>query len=326
LFRLVPGCFGDELKKGGVGLFFYAGHGVQVGGINYLVPIGADILREDEIIDEGVDAGSVLRKMESAGNRLNMVFLDACRNNPYIKSSRSLQKGLGIMEAPKGSLIVYSTAPGRTAADGDGMNGIFTKHLLRYITIPNLEIQQMLRRVRADVIEETNDLQIPWEHSSLTGDFYFRGKNMDVASLTPMPLPNFDANSRKLGLFRDEVDQPPNTIALELSNPADGFIEINKKIYYFTDRPNVYLTKGRHPFKLKIPGYKKTIYGVFEVLLVNDETSSATFGIEESIKIFGDEQISAVMKGRPVRFSLAYQGAKGKSVPVRYILSLRKVQ
>jgi len=318
--------FGDRLKKGGVGLFFYAGHGMQTEGRNYLIPIGADIQREDEIIDEAVDAGYVLRKMESAGNRLNIVFLDACRNNPFARSFRSLQSGLAQMDAPKGSLIVYATAPGTTAADGEGINGIFTKHLLRYITTPNLEIGQMLRKVRADVIEETNEAQVPWDSSSLTGDFYFRGQNMAVASLTPMPLPNIDVTLPKLGLFRDEVDQPPDTIAIELSNPVEGFIEINKKIYYFQDRPTVYLTKGRHPFKLRVPEFKKTIYGVFEVLLVNDETSAATFGVEDSIKIFGDEQIAAAMKGRPVRFSLAYQGEKGKSVPVRYILSLRKVK
>ena len=89
---------------------------------------------------------------------------------------------------------------------------------------------------------------------------------------------------------------------------------------------SVFLTKGRHPFKLRIPGFKKTLYGVFEVLLVNDETSAATFGAGESIQIFRDDQIKAAMKGRPVRFSLAYEGEKGKSVPVRYVLSLRKVK
>ncbi|NQU63686.1 MAG: caspase family protein [SAR324 cluster bacterium] len=106
--------FGDKLKKGGVGLFYYAGHGMQVKGVNYLIPVGSDLKAEDEVQDESIDAGSVLRKMDSAGNALNIVILDACRDNPFARSFRSTQKGLAQMDAPKGSLIVYATAPGST--------------------------------------------------------------------------------------------------------------------------------------------------------------------------------------------------------------------
>ena len=165
--------FGKDLKQGGVGLFYYAGHGMQVNGKNYLIPIGADIQSEDEVQVESIDAGSVLRKMEVAANTMNMVFLDACRNNPFARSFRSTNKGLAQMDAPSGSLIVYATAPGSVAADGDGRNGIFTQNLLSYLDTPDLEVGQMLRKVRVSVRKETDGKQTPWESSSLEGNFYF---------------------------------------------------------------------------------------------------------------------------------------------------------
>ena len=176
--RKVIRTFGESLKKGGVGLFFFAGHGMQVNGKNYLIPVDADIQAEDEVQDYAVDAGMVLRKMQSAGNPLNLVFLDACRDNPFARSFRSGKKGLAQMDAPKGSLIVYATAPGSVAADGNGRNGIFTKNLMNHMERPNLEIGMMLRDVRIDVLKDTNDKQIPWDSSSLVGKFFFlRGSN-----------------------------------------------------------------------------------------------------------------------------------------------------
>ncbi|MBU2646144.1 caspase family protein, partial [bacterium] len=168
------GKFGRQLKQGGVGLFFFAGHGMQIKGKNYLIPVDADIHAEDEVQDYAVDAGMVLRKMQSAGNPLNMVFLDACRDNPFARSFRSSQKGLAQMDAPKGSLIVYATAPGSVAADGAGNNGVFTKNLMNHMKRPGVEIGMMLRDVRKDVLKETQDKQIPWESISLTGTFFFK--------------------------------------------------------------------------------------------------------------------------------------------------------
>ena len=168
--------FGKQLRDGGVGLFYFAGHGMQVNGRNYLIPIDARIESESDIKYEAVDAGRVLGKMEDAGNQLNIVILDACRNNPFARSFRMEQKGLARMDAPTGSLIAYSTAPGEVAADGTEKNGIFTKHLIRHMKTPNLPIEQVLKRVRIDVANETNERQIPWESSSLMGDFYFKAE------------------------------------------------------------------------------------------------------------------------------------------------------
>jgi formylglycine-generating enzyme required for sulfatase activity len=169
--------FGKGIRDEGVGLFFYAGHGMQVNGTNYLIPVGADIGMEVEIEYESVDANRVLSMMEAAGNDLNMVFLDACRNNPFARSFRSSNKGLATMDAPSGSLLAFATAPGSVAADGDGRNGLFTSHLLKYMQEPGLELTQMMKKVRKQVINESEEKQTPWDVSSLTGDFYFTGGN-----------------------------------------------------------------------------------------------------------------------------------------------------
>jgi len=168
--------FGNLLRNGGVGIFYFAGHGIQVGGRNYLIPIDARIETESDVKYEAVDAGRVLGKMEDAGNRLNIVILDACRNNPFARAFRSTQTGLARMDAPAGSLIAYATAPGEVAADGSGRNGLFTKYIIKYMMSPDLPIEQMLKRVRIDVSSETQGKQIPWESSSLMGDFYFNSK------------------------------------------------------------------------------------------------------------------------------------------------------
>jgi len=168
--------FGKKLRLGGVGLFYFAGHGLQVKGQNFLIPTGANIESEADVEYEAVDAGRVLAQMEEAENDLNIIILDACRDNPFTRSFRSGDRGLAKMDAPKGSLVAYATAPGSVAADGDGRNGIYTKYLLKYISNPNLKVEEVLKQVRIGVINETDEKQIPWESSSLTGEFYFAFK------------------------------------------------------------------------------------------------------------------------------------------------------
>lgn len=159
---------------GGVGLFFYAGHGVQVEGNNYLLPVGVDIQRAFEVPDEALEMNAVLRAMEHAGNDMNVVILDACRNNPFARSFRSAEQGLARMEGPTGSLIAYSTAPGSVAADGDGGNSPYTSRLLEAMDTPGLSLEQVFKQVREGVVAATDGSQVPWEHSSLLGEFYFR--------------------------------------------------------------------------------------------------------------------------------------------------------
>jgi hypothetical protein len=165
--------FGHMLETGGTGLFYYAGHGMQVEGRNYLIPVDAVIESESDVRFEALDVGRVLGKMEDAGNGLNIVILDACRDNPFARGFRSTRSGLARMDAPRGTLIAYATAPGSVAADGDGRNGIYTRNLLSYIATPGMPVEQVFKNVRIGVIRDTNQKQVPWETSSLTGDFYF---------------------------------------------------------------------------------------------------------------------------------------------------------
>ena len=166
--------FGDDIAKGGIGLFFFAGHGMQIRGRNFLIPVGSDIEREDEVEDQAVDARLVLEKMASAKNPLNIVILDACRNNPFVSSFRSSIVGLAAMDAPAGTLVAFSTAPGQVAADGTGDNGLFTKHLVSYMREPGLKVEDVFKRVRSAVRQESGGRQTPWENTSLEADFYFK--------------------------------------------------------------------------------------------------------------------------------------------------------
>ena len=166
-------AFGNDLAKGGVGLFYYAGHGMQVDGVNYLIPVGTDIQSEDEVRFKSVEANQILQKMETAVNRTNIVILDACRDNPFARSFRSGSRGLSVVDAPSGSLVIYATAPESTAADGKGRNGIFTGAFLKHMRTPGQDIEVMLRDVRRDVERETASKQTPWSSSSLTEPFYF---------------------------------------------------------------------------------------------------------------------------------------------------------
>jgi uncharacterized caspase-like protein len=180
--------FGSKLRdRQGAGVFYFAGHGMQIDGRNYLIPIGTDIQAEDEVAYQSIDVGQVLDKMESAGSQPNLVILDACRNNPFARSFRSARQGLAQMDSPSGTLIAFATAPGNVAADGDGEHGIYTQHLLEHMETPGLDVGQMFRRVRADVMRATGDKQVPWESSSLVGDFYFKPPNAAAAARPAQP-------------------------------------------------------------------------------------------------------------------------------------------
>ncbi len=165
--------FSRRLRKADVGLFYYAGHGIQVKGRNYLVPVDAILETESDVEFEALDLGRVLGKMDDAGCPLNIVILDACRDNPFSRSFRSAGKGLAMVDAPRGTLLAFATAPGSVAADGNGRNGIYTRNLLANMNQPGLSIEEVFKRVRIGVVEETNGRQTPWESSSLMGDFYF---------------------------------------------------------------------------------------------------------------------------------------------------------
>ena len=171
-------AFGEKIQSdtGGTALFYYAGHGVQAGGVNYLVPIGENIRRQADLQFEAVDMKLVLSQFENAPDSTNLVILDACRNNPF-SSSRSAAVGLATVGAPQGTLVAYATAPDSVASDGSGPNGVYTYALLQYMPEPELPVERVFKRVRLAVIGATAGAQVPWEVTSLTSEFYFaRGK------------------------------------------------------------------------------------------------------------------------------------------------------
>lgn len=168
--------FGIELKNSyAVGLFYFAGHGIQVNGLNYLVPVEANLMAERFVEYDCLRADRVLGHMEQCETEVNIVILDACRNNPFERSwGRGLTgRGLAMMDAPRGSFIAYATAPGQTASDGEGENGLYTEFLSREIGAKNLPVTQLFQRIRKGVMDKSNKQQVPWEATSLTSDFYF---------------------------------------------------------------------------------------------------------------------------------------------------------
>ena len=164
----------------GVAVFFYAGHGVQIDGRNYLLPVDLNLRDEDEIKDEAVDIDELfVSRLERARAQVRLVILDACRDNPFgpkTRSLRSVSSGLAEMGA-RGTLIAYSSAPGATAEDGPaGTNSVFTRHLVKEMLTEGIEVEQMFKNVRVKVLRDTNQRQVPWLNTSLTVNFSFNPK------------------------------------------------------------------------------------------------------------------------------------------------------
>lgn len=175
--------FRARLQPGAVALFFYAGHGLQVKGVNYLPAVDAEIDSEDDIPHQSLDVNKIFDVMADARTRLNLVFLDACRNNPYVRSTRSTDGGLAKVPVPSGTLISFATRPGSVAQDGDGTNGLYTKNLIAAMDVPNLPVEQMIKRVVTGVKQHSRGAQEPWIEGSIEGDFYFRGGAQEEANV-----------------------------------------------------------------------------------------------------------------------------------------------
>ncbi|HEX2552669.1 MAG TPA: caspase domain-containing protein [Microvirga sp.] len=185
--------FSRKLPGSEVALFFYSGHGVQIGDSNYLLPTDAKIETSSDIKFDTISVGAILEEME-AGSRANLVFLDACRDNPFTAAlspgTRGIStRGLAPQESGIGSLIAFATQPKNVALDGDGRNSPFTQALLKHLKTPGLEVRALLSRVRSEVIAATDGKQVPWENSSLTGDVFLASKPAPIVEAAPAPKP-----------------------------------------------------------------------------------------------------------------------------------------
>jgi uncharacterized caspase-like protein len=174
--------FARKLDDASLALMFYAGHGVQVNGRNYLVPVDAKMERQSDLALDAIDVAQAIAAMESE-KRVNLVFLDACRDNPLTRApgsgaarSPGAQPGLAAIKNTAGTLIAFSTQPDNVALDGDGRNSPFAAAFLKHVATPRLEIEAMMKLIRADVIAATDGKQVPWGHSSLIGDVHLNAK------------------------------------------------------------------------------------------------------------------------------------------------------
>lgn len=178
-----------------VGLFYYAGHGVQLDWKNYMLPVDAEVDSVEDVQKQAVEVNSLLQGLTRAANPLNVIILDACRDNPFGKARQPAQKGLSQMDAPVHTLLAYATSPGNVASDGEGANGLYTENLLREIKVPEAKIEEVFKRVRLGVRVKSRGAQIPWESTSLEEDFWF---------LPPTELKKL-SDAEKERLFREEL-------------------------------------------------------------------------------------------------------------------------
>ena len=236
--------FGDQLRKGGgMGIFYFAGHGMQIKGRNYLVPIGADIQREDEVAYSALDAQAVLDKMEAAGNGANLLILDACRNNPFARSFRSSAQGLAQMDAPVGSLVAFATAPGAVASDGQAANGLYTLHLLTAMRERGAKVEDVFKKVRSAVRRDSDGRQIPWESTSLESDLYFfapaQASKTAAAAASPAPKPRpADVAAPLKTPVPAPAAAPPTAAGPVAQTPAPAKVAINARGFAVGDNWN----------------------------------------------------------------------------------------
>ena len=196
--------------KQGVGMLFYAGHGLQLDWRNYMVPVDAKMNSAADVPKQAVDIETVMAAFKSAGNRMNIVVLDACRDDPFANGKTSSGKGLAPLDAPTGTFLAYATAPGNVAQDGSGKNGLYTGFLLQELQKPTASIENVFKRVRFNVRKASNGAQIPWETTSLEDDFVFNSGIKKVVKLTEdQKEKEFDVEKAEWDKIKDSKSADP---------------------------------------------------------------------------------------------------------------------
>jgi hypothetical protein len=221
--------FGQALEGSSTALFFYAGHAMQFKDRNYLIPIDAAMGSEEDVTFFSVEIGQIFDRMDRSRTRFNFIILDACRDNPFAASFKLTSTGLAQMSSPSGTLIAYATSPGSVAADGFGRNGIYTKHILQNIRMPDLPVEIMFKRVREGVERETRKLQTPWDSSSLKGDFAFNASGKSATASAPAAGPSADVTlqiEREFWISVRDSSRPDDIQAYLEKYPNGNFASI----------------------------------------------------------------------------------------------------
>ncbi len=266
--------FEDMITSSDVALFYYSGHGLQVDGINYLIPLNANIDEENDVRFEAVELNRIVTKLEKA--RLNIIILDACRDNPF-KGFRSTSRGLAqITSKTDGTFIAYSTAPGSVAIDGTGRNSPYTKNLISKMKTPSLKIEDVFKEVRKSVKEETNNRQIPWDSSSLTDDFIF-ARSDEIQIKKPEP--------------KVEVETEYTYGKIKVESNTGGSVYLDENYICSIVAGEIKTLKnirtGSHTVKLKSDDETKTEY----VTVQQNSTSSVSFYFTPPVALPDDNMI-----------------------------------
>ena len=295
-FKIALNEFGENLNNYDTGLFYFAGHGIQIKGVNYLIPSDANPINENHVEYDCINANQILSLMHDSTSETNFIILDACRNNPFERSwNRSPTiEGLSYMSAPYGTLIAYSTAPDKTASDGVGDNGLYTSILMDEILAPNLTILQVLQNVRSKLIKILNGEQVPWESTSLLNDFVFNdnryislstfcqsvlyNQESDVV-LNNLKLNHWDLQKiSKLGIPLSKEHKDAGVIEVYYKNKLnyfDVFNEIEVHIYANGERDYNLFTTTKKPKQVQLIYYE--LYKKFGGGTYDDERLSPFF-------------------------------------------------
>ncbi|MEA3227677.1 MAG: caspase family protein [Campylobacterota bacterium] len=244
--------FSKSLRGGGVGLFFFAGHGIEAQGHNYLMGKDSNLDDKEDVSYESLQLSKVLDKMQNSGNRLNIVLLDACRNDPF---SRSGGGGLAKSTA-EGTFIAYATSPGDVADDGSGGNGAFTKEILKNITKEGLPIERVFKNVKVGVLDSTNNRQRPWTNSDITGDFFFKLGGKTQSS-------NYSFKSKAPSHFSLSINTQPKDAKVYITNIKPKYydgIKLKKGTYSDWRLPNKNTLVKLYKNKNKLKNTSSNVY------------------------------------------------------------------
>ncbi len=278
--RLFHEKLSNAPKDNAVGLFYYAGHGVQYQDENYLVPLDAKVQYEDDIVRMCFPVQRmVLSNMERANARMNIIILDACRNNPFPATTRALGgAGLGEIKKAYGSFVAYATAPGSVASDGTGKNGLYTQELLKAIQIPGLLIEQVFKEVRRNVLKLSGEKQYTWDSSNIIGDFYFN----PAQSIPPPADQTAVATSSTSAVTRSEV-KPEKKSVEEKKLVSDTVLA--KELSELTNPSTPF--KNRQASQQKILGYFVVPYATTFIMIGSriDERLTASKLLERLVTL-----------------------------------------
>lgn len=278
--------FAQELRSGSVGVFYYAGHGMQSQGENYLIPVDAQIESEADIRYESLALGKVLGRMEDADNQVNIVILDACRDNPFSRGWRS-SGSQGLVEVrAEGMLIAYATAPGDVAADGKGRNGTFTGALLEGMRTPGQDIVLMMREVRRDVKRETGGQQVPWVSTSLDNNFAFL-PDVTSASATPTPSPSASTSDPATPIS----SASPVDHSTRQSTQIASFKAAPRLVDARTTRDDVRVRGAKHYFTLAIPDNAGELLQAVQIQQ-HRSTDNIEYELQDTIAFTGQKHSS----------------------------------